>query len=159
MAACLREAVASEPKPGQNSGAGAGQAHPGWQSKQSDRDREINVFFNSDYTYCDAEILANYWEQSITEAKARIGRKILWGDGGLPFLEQFLLDARIKALQSPSLCYYRLSRYSYYDAVALADFWGEPTPWDAKLRIEKNLILGNDEIVGEALELARNRSK
>ncbi|NES85725.1 MAG: hypothetical protein F6K10_32400 [Moorea sp. SIO2B7] len=125
-------------------------------TQNSQQRREWDAFFSSKYDYWDAKVLAEYWEQSIGDAKARIGRKILWGETDIAILEQFLVDARIQALQSVNdPRYYRDSEYKYKDAQALAKFWGEPSPWEAKLRIEKNLRLGNDEIVKEALLLAR----
>ena len=117
---------------------------------------ELDAFFSSKYTYCDAQLLGNYWGQSALDAKVRIGQKILWGDRGVAYLEQFIVDAQGQALSQDirNLCLYFEQGYSYDDAVALAEFWGDPSPWDAKIRIERNLILGNDEIVQEALRLA-----
>ncbi|MGF1933162.1 MAG: hypothetical protein RM347_002010 [Nostoc sp. ChiQUE02] len=126
--------------------------------KPTDTSKELQAFFRSQYDYWDARILANYWGQSVEDAKARIGRKILWGRKDVAILEQFLLDARVKALQSVGTTpnsLYNQSKYKYDDAALLAKFWGDPSPWDAKLRIERNLILGNDEIIEEALQYAR----
>ncbi|MBC6430987.1 hypothetical protein FM036_09195 [Nostoc sp. HG1] len=126
--------------------------------KPTDLSKELQAFFRSQYHYWDARILANYWGQSVEDAKATIGRKILWGRKNVAILEQYLLDARVKALQSVGTTpnsLYNESKYKYDDAVLLAKFWGDPSPWDAKLRIERNLILGNDEIIDEALQYAR----
>jgi len=120
--------------------------------------KELQAFFRSQYHYWDARVLANYWGQSLEDAKARIGRKILWGRKDVAILEQFLLDARVKALQSVGTTpnsLYNESNYKYDDAALLAKFWGDPSPEDAKVRIERNLILGNDEIIEEALQYAR----
>jgi hypothetical protein len=126
--------------------------------KQNKRSQEMRAFLTSQYDYWDAKVLANYWGQSVDDAKARIGRKILWGGANIAILEQFLLDARVKALQSvgrgPNYLF-NASSYKYDDAVLLAQFWGDRSPWDAKLRIERNLILGNDEIIDQALQYAR----
>lgn len=117
--------------------------------------RELDTFFSSGYSYWDAAQLASYWGQAVDEAKARIGRKILWGPADVALLEQFLLDARLESLQSVSdLRFYSESRYTYGDAAMLAEFWGDATPYDAKLRIERNLIMGNADEVDYALELA-----
>lgn len=120
------------------------------------KNRELKAFFSSKYDYWDARILSDYWGQSVVEAKARIGRKILWGQSNVAILEQFLVDARIKALQkmqgsNPPLELYGESKYKYNDAEKLANLWGERSPWDAKIRIEKNLILGQEEIIEQAL--------
>lgn len=121
------------------------------------RDREWKAFFSSKYDYWDARVLSDYWGQSIGEAKARIGRKILWGKSDVAILEQFLVDARFKALQkmqgsSPSLELYGESKYKYNDAQKLAKLWGDSSPWEAKIRIEKNLILGQPEVIEQALK-------
>ena len=125
--------------------------------------RELNAFSRSDYDYWDAHVLADYWKQSVNEAKARIGRKILWGPENVAILEQFLVDARTQALRevqpasSPGAYkFYGKSKYDYEDAADLAKFWGERTPTDAKIRIERNLILGNEEIIDRALRFARS---
>ncbi|MCP6760134.1 MAG: hypothetical protein NHB32_15585 [Fischerella sp. CENA71] len=127
------------------------------------RDKELQAFFNSKYNYWDASVLADFWGQSVDDAKARIGRKILWGKKDVAILEQFLLDARMKALESaqtaPNPSSYKLFRESefraYKDVEALAKFWGDPSPMDTKLRIERNLIMGNYETVKQALQYAR----
>ncbi|BAY83597.1 hypothetical protein NIES267_30860 [Calothrix parasitica NIES-267] len=121
------------------------------------RNRELNAFSNSKYDYWDARVLGDYWGQSAYEAKARIGRKILWGKSDVAVLEQFLVDARVNALQklnnsSNNLPLYIDSKYRYNDAQKLAKLWGEKSPWDAKIRIEKNLILGQQEVIEQALK-------
>ncbi|NEQ95455.1 MAG: hypothetical protein F6K30_01765 [Cyanothece sp. SIO2G6] len=119
---------------------------------------ELDAFWNSGYSFWDAEVLARYWGQSLDESKARIGRKILFGPADIAILEQFLLDARIESLsQVQSLNFYLQSEYSYDDAAALAELWGEPSPFESKLRIEKNLIMGNETLIQEALQLAGQR--
>ncbi|MEA5452014.1 hypothetical protein VB780_25790 [Leptolyngbya sp. CCNP1308] len=116
---------------------------------------ELDTFFSSGYSYWDAAQLASYWGQDVDEAKARMGSKILWGPADVALLEQFLLDARLESLQSVNdLRFYGESRYTYDDAAVLAEFWGDATPYDAKLRIERNLIMGNADEVDYALELA-----
>ena len=128
------------------------------QLSQSNLDRELVAYSNSEYTYWDAAMLADYWGQDLLETKARMGRKILWGPADTAILEQFLVDARISALafleSEEYLRFFWESSYDYDDAVALAAFWGDPTPWDAKLRIERNLIMGNSDEVVEALQYA-----
>ncbi|MGB3310874.1 MAG: hypothetical protein WBG32_21835 [Nodosilinea sp.] len=125
------------------------------QLSQSVSQAELDAFFSSEYTYWDAAQLASYWGQDLDEAKARIGRKIGWGPADVAILEQFLLDARLESLQSVGeLRFYSESSYGYNDAAMLAEFWGDATPYDAKLRIERNLIMGNADEVDTALLLA-----
>lgn len=125
-------------------------------SAKQARNRELNAFSNSKYDYWDARVLGDYWGKSAFEAKAIIGRKILWGKSDVAILEQFLVDARLKSLQKlnknkNTLPLYIDSKYKYNDAQKLAKLWGEKSPWDAKIRIEKNLILGQQEIIEQAL--------
>ncbi len=126
------------------------------------QEQELQAFFNSKYDYWDARVLADYWGQSVSDAKARMGRKILWGPENVAILNQFLVDARVNALQSvrpaknpSSYKFFRESNYSYDDAKTLARFWGDRSPMDAKLRIERNLILGNNEMIEQALRYSR----
>lgn len=122
------------------------------------RQSELDAFFNSKYNSCDTKLLSQYWGQSILETKARIGRKVLWGDGGIPYLEQYLVDARIQAIRGESSnCNFTHDGYTYEDAVALSQFWGESSPSEAKLRIEKNLMLGNQEQIDSALRRIGHR--
>jgi hypothetical protein len=122
--------------------------------------QEFRAFFQSKYSYSNARILADFWGQSLGEAKARIGRKILWGQKDVAILEQFLVDAKVKALQSlkegssPLPLFSELG-YTYKDAEALSKFWGESV-FDSKIRIEKNLVLGNESVVKRALGYARS---
>ena len=141
-----------DPAQGPLSAEPAGMA---FQLSQGMSQRELDAFFDSEYTYWDAAVLASYWGQDLDETKARIGRKVMWGPADVAMLEQFLLDARLESLQSvDELEFYRETSYGYDDAVFLADFWGDATPFDAKLRIERNLILGNADEVAAALQLA-----
>lgn len=124
------------------------------------KNRELNAFSNSKYDYWDARVLGDYWGQSAYEAKARIGRKILWGKSDVAILEQFIVDARIKALNevqgnNPNLELYGESKYKYNDAEKLATLWGDSSPYEAKIRIEKNLILGQQEVIEQALQQIR----
>jgi hypothetical protein len=126
--------------------------------------KELKAFSNSKYDYWDARILSDYWGQAVYDAKARIGRKILSGKKDVAILEQFLVDARVQALEltkpapnRSSYVLFRESKFREYENVeALAKFWGDPSPLDTKLRIERNLILGNDEKLKEALKYARS---
>ncbi|MGF1601209.1 MAG: hypothetical protein ACFCU8_04180 [Thermosynechococcaceae cyanobacterium] len=122
---------------------------------QATQRKEWDAFFGSQYTYWDAKVLSKFWNQDVGEAKARIGRKLLWGPSDQAILDQFLVDARVQALQSVAqLALYAESSYDYDDAQMLATFWGDSTPYDAKLRIERNLILGNEQVVKDALQFA-----
>ncbi len=122
--------------------------------------QEFRAFFQSKYSYSNARILADFWGQSLGESKARMGRKILWGQKDVAILEQFLVDAKMKALQSlkdgsSQLPLFSELGYTYKDAESLSKFWGESV-FESKVRIEKNLVLGNEVVVKRALGYARS---
>ncbi|HIK03220.1 MAG TPA: hypothetical protein IGS40_00655 [Trichormus sp. M33_DOE_039] len=132
------------------------------------KDNELRAFLTSKYDYWDARVLASFWGVTVDNAKARMVRKIIWGGENIAILEQFLVDARLQALRavkparagdSSPYKFYQDSTYNYNDAEALARFWGERSPTDAKVRIERNLILGNDEVIDQALRYARSRNR
>ena len=80
------------------------------------------------------------------------------GPNGCGHLRADAVGCPLASLQSleetETLRFYLESDYSYDDAAALADFWGDATPYEAKLRIERNLILGHADEVEAALQLA-----
>lgn len=120
-------------------------------------DREWSAYANSPYDYWDAKVLSMFWGQDITETKARIGRKVLWGGENKAYLDQMILDARVKALgQVDNLNLYVDSGLSYDDVLKLSKFWGGDA-WETKVRIERNLIMGDDDIVHRALEFAKKK--
>ncbi len=120
-------------------------------------DQALDAFFGSQYDYYDASILASFFQFSVLETKTVMGNKILSGPVGKALLAQQLLDARVSALNSvEELRYFVDGGYSYDDAEVLASFWGEPSPFEAKLRIERNLILDQREVIDTALLLATN---
>lgn len=119
------------------------------------QDQGLDAFFSSQYDYWDASILSDFWGLSITETKSQMGFKILNGPAGKALLAQDLTDARISALGSlEELRYFVEQQYTYEDAELLADFWGEPSAYEAKLRIELNLILDQQQEIDLALALA-----
>lgn len=121
-------------------------------------DREWDAYANSGYSYWDARMLANFWNDEVSDAKATIGRKLMWGGINKIILEQNLMDARIKALAgAENLNYFFDAGYSYKDAKALAGFWGSSDIYENKVRIERNIIMGNQHLITEALRLAQDR--
>lgn len=125
----------------------------------ADNDHQaIRAFGNSQYTYWDARVLANFWGNSVMDAKTYMGRKLLAGMHSKALLEQHVLDARVKALANvEDLKLFYDAGYGYEDAADLADFWGDSTPWQTKMRIERNIIMGNNQGVRRALTMARDR--
>ena len=117
---------------------------------------EIRTFGFSEYTYWDARVLGEFWGMDDMESKALIGRKLGWGGQSKALLRQMILDARVKALgRVDDLKLYADSGFGYEDAAVLSEFWGDPSPWETKLRIERNLIMGDADSIREALRLAK----
>lgn len=125
----------------------------------SEEQKDLEAYSRSKYTYIDAKLLAKMWNKEVSDVKIHIGFKLLSGPLASAELEQNLVDARIKALasvnSSQGLTYWQDSGHTYDDAVALAKLWGESSPWNAKVRVEKNLILGNEEVIKKSVSLAR----
>ena len=40
----------------------------------------MKAYSESNYSFCDANVLAQFWGVDTQDAKLRLGRKILWGD-------------------------------------------------------------------------------
>lgn len=115
------------------------------------------AYANSGYTYNDATMLANLWGRSVSQAKTTIGEKTLLGYEGKTRLELHMTEARTKALGNvDSLKLYSQSGFTYKDAQDMATFWGDASAWEGKLRIERNLILGNDYVVRGAIQVIRD---
>lgn len=116
----------------------------------------LDAFFdNRNYTYCDVQLLTAYWKQSIYEVKVRAGSKLL--AGGYNVMEDYRRSARNHASQNNISCTFADASnpaYTYADAEKLADYWGKPTPYDAKLKIGSMLQAGQNKMVIQALQRA-----
>ena len=119
----------------------------------------VQAFYGSEnYTYCDAKLLSAYWGSSPWDAKVRAGNKAL--NNEYTVIEDYLRSARDYALEHNVRCTWDDGNnpdYSYDDAKQLADYWGKATPWDAKLKIGRMLQDGDNKLVIEALNRARQR--
>ena len=58
----------------------------------------MQAYFSSSYGYCDAAALASYWGQSVSDAKATIGQKII--NGWTSTLTTLIPEARTHAKQA-----------------------------------------------------------
>lgn len=118
--------------------------------------RELRAFSDSGYSYWDALVLADFWGEDAVGAKHRMGAKLMGPTESKVYLQLVLTDARAKALaNAESLNLYSAAGYGYDDAERLARFWGKDTAYDGKLMIERNLIMGNESLITQALELSR----
>lgn len=108
---------------------------------------EFDHFAASTYQYCDAVILGSHWNQSVDEAKARIGRKLGWGDDAV--IETMLRDAR----RQNRRCTFDDSGFAYEDAQALAAMWGVGIA-DAKAALAEKVSMGWRELANQVITQA-----
>lgn len=118
------------------------------------QDSHFERFLNSKYTYCDAKMIALVWGTSVFDAKGILGQKI---DSGLTDLaDADITSGRAQALEAfdsnPAIrCSYEEAGFSYSDAVRLGELWGIDS-WDAKLYIERKVLLDDLSSVTQALK-------
>lgn len=128
------------------------------QNDQPTDDDAFRKFFVMGYNYCDALVLAAFWnEASPGEAKLRLGRKML--DFGPEEGDIHLREARADAFTKPveeMPCWYSDGGYSYDDAELLGKYWGTGIE-DSKLRMTNLLVGGHDIVIKKALKSAKGR--
>jgi hypothetical protein len=112
----------------------------------------MKAYAHSKYTYCDAKILSSFWQQSVEESKARIGRKIGWGGENITILNQMLTDARTQAKQHRERrCQFLEAGFVYEDAKKLAGLWKMSVD-QAKANVENKILDGNEAQVRKLLK-------
>jgi hypothetical protein len=99
---------------------------------------DLEAFFASDYTLCDADVLAAAWGVGRAEAKASLGYKTRMGWNQLA--AEALTDARGQT-GGRVRCPYHENGFTFDDVTELAAAWRVSVP-DAKLRIERALLEG-----------------
>ncbi len=124
--------------------------------------QQDEAFWNSKYTIDDAELLAEYWgKPTLWDAKLKLGTLLLSGDDAA--IQKALQQAANQANpeqqdeQQQSDAFWN-SKYTYEDAVLLAESWGKPTLWDAKLKIGSLLMSGDDAAIQKELQQAANQA-
>jgi len=95
-------------------------------SFSQDRAAQLDLFFASEYGYCDARKVANVWNTDPFSAKAIIGGKIA---NGLTHL----VDADIASTAGRVSCDWGELGLDWDHAVALANYWGS-SPGGAKTK-------------------------
>lgn len=106
------------------------------------------------YTFCDAKLLASFWGGDTWNAKLQAGWKLSIGDE--PVLQDMLAQARQQ--QQVGFCTIDDAdnpAYSWDDLEMLAQYWGEPTANDAKLKVEDGIFWGQNAYVLDSLSAAR----
>ncbi|MDM8562084.1 hypothetical protein QUF54_01900 [Candidatus Marithioploca araucensis] len=133
------------------------QPAPQPEPSNTDGDTARDAFWEGQYTYCDAKLLAAYWKQSIYEAKARAGEKLLRGSRSV--VGNYLSSARRYAQEHNATCSFDEDGYTYDDAALLAKHWGKATPWDAKLKMNRLLMDGKNADIQKALQSAKQQNQ
>lgn len=131
LTALQKEAQAQNPFQRQNN-----VQRPG-QQQFTDQQRQLK-FFNNGFTWCDAMILAAFWDgaQNEWDAKMAFGQALLEGDvnqnlpGAYRQLQDIIVGPRAEALRLtdnnlPNYVELSGNSYNYDDADALAALWGE----------------------------------
>lgn len=93
-------------------------------------ERNMWLFSNSNYGYCDAKKVAHVWNTGVGSAKAIIGSKIAAGLTNL-------VDIDIAGTHLDVECSHEEVGLTYSDAVALAHHWALESSWEAKLAVDR----------------------
>lgn len=124
-----------------------------WHDSKLAGEKWLDAFFNSNYTYDDADLLAALWDMDVVEAKKTIGYKIVnklehllppkiqGGTGKFDDSHDYDLEA---------LGMFVLSPYTYDDAAALAELW-EIDVLDAKEVIGIKLFNGDEKLLPDKI--------
>lgn len=115
----------------------------------------LDAFFESNYRFEDAELLAQLWNIPIDEAKQAIGHKIIHGiEDLLPKgvepdtkAHEPKVDWDAKALDA-----FFNSQYTYDDAERLAQLWGQPDAYAGKKLIGAKILNGQAKLIPHLLK-------
>jgi len=84
---------------------------------QYSEDQAINSYSQSQYHYCDAKLVADFWNVEIWQGKVGIGEKILWGLGSnIP-------DLLAMSRNEGNACAWGETGFGYEDAERLSSLW------------------------------------
>ena len=120
-------------------------------------------FHESEYSIADAEALAALWGVDLAEAKARVERKLVWGDRHV--IKEYLDEARGpvddpgRIVAGDDAAFRDLfwdSKYTACDAEVMARHW-EMDVMDAKAFAGQKIAAGNRSVVEDRLRAARTQ--
>lgn len=114
---------------------------------------QLDAFFNSNYTYDDAELLASLWNiDDVVEAKKTIGNKIL--NGWEQYLPEKIQGGTGKFADDgydlEALGMFVLSPYTFNDADQLAQLW-DISIVDAKEIIGIKILNGDEALLPDEI--------
>ena len=111
-----------------------------------------NVRFFQDYSWCDAQMLGQFWGIGPGDAKVDAGQMLQNG-------EQYLVEDKLSyARQDYSgqgLCNFSNEGYSYDDMVAVAEYW-QTSVFEAKTGINNKLEAGLHRTAREVVQSANH---
>jgi hypothetical protein len=108
------------------------------------------AYWEGGYNYRQLLVLADEWNLSEFEAKARAGNAILTGDtSSFDALVADIKPAEQVAYDGPDAAFWDAG-YTYDDAVALAEEWNIDT-YEAKVRVSEMLASGTVAVVADIL--------
>jgi hypothetical protein len=114
----------------------------------------VSAFLTSDFTICDAKVLATVWDLTLHDAKATSGQKIT--NMGRGFALTAIDANREAAIQGGLQCDYHDEGLTYQDAERLAAQWNQ-TPAEAKVTLQNKLMRGwAGEYLGRTDEAAND---
>jgi hypothetical protein len=112
---------------------------------QYSEDQAINSYSQSQYHFCDAKLVADFWNVEIWQGKVGIGEKILWGLGNnIP-------DLLAMSRNEGNRCSWEDSGYSYDDAARISDLWNLGDVGRAKSKIANMVTDGERYQIIQAL--------
>jgi len=118
-------------------------------SNNSQEDQWFQAYANSQYTYCDAKMVAALWGEDAYRGKIEMGAKILGGHGYL--IEERFADSR----QRGNACNFDETDFTYDDAQNLSATWasngGSLSVWDAKTKIAAFVTAGQGSQIREQM--------
>lgn len=120
----------------------------------------LELFWASDFTFCDARLLAQHWDQGVFETKTLIGQKLQYEAGDL--VHGYLETARKKTTDQGPLadfaCRYNEEGYSFDDVQLLAKHWKLDTS-ETKVAMEQKILWGGNPILQSTLAELRKPAK
>lgn len=103
---------------------------------------EFDAYLDSDYSYLDAEALAEIWGfEEVYDAKIKLGSLLIAGEP-IPLEPGATSTEEVPEAISLAIVVFYDSNYAYEDALELAEYWGLEDPYDAKLKIGQFLKAG-----------------
>ncbi|MEL6341608.1 MAG: hypothetical protein AAFV53_00650 [Myxococcota bacterium] len=121
-------------------------------NRQAEAD-QFNRWEASSYSYCDAKLIGQMWDQDPGEGKLTIGYKLI--NGADDDLSELLVESREKAREDPERLGCSFAELDYTDDIAqkLARMWGVSES-AARDMAEEKALLGDGSLLRDAVAAA-----